>query len=487
MVYKNLDNGAGAATKVLTQQSQEIVIPSYSAWFDMSSIGDVERKALPEFFNGKNKSKTPGVYKDYRDFMINTYRLNPSEYLTVTACRRNLAGDVCAIVRVHAVLEQWGLINYQVDPDTRPSAVGPAFTGHFRVTADTPRGLEPLFPSISHKRVAASSSTSSATETEIPSAPLAVQSSLYDPEGSFKRPLVVSADKDSKKQRIMCSTCGVDCASHYLHCTKSAAVNVCGNCYAEGRFPSTLFSGDFVKLSQETTGDSWTSQETLLLLEGIELFDDDWSRIASHVGSRSREQCVLHFLRLPIEDSIATSTTTTTTTTTSTTSTTTSSVVNPVLSLTSFLATIVDPQVAAAAAETAVKSIKDNASGSAMDVDGAGAAVIGAAAAKAHSLATNDEQEMQRLTRVMIETQLRKLELKLQHFHELEASLEHERKAIERDRQKLYLDRLEMRRLLFHTKELVKDDATLDDFGGVSLQLKSSEAVNRNDAVMLSI
>lgn len=46
--------------------------------------------------------------------MMNTYRLNPSEYLTVTACRRNLAGDVGAIMRVHAFLEQWGLINYQV-------------------------------------------------------------------------------------------------------------------------------------------------------------------------------------------------------------------------------------------------------------------------------------------------------------------------------------------------------------------------------------
>jgi hypothetical protein len=73
-----------------------------------------ERKALPEFFNERNRSKTPAVYRDYRDFMINTYRLNPDEYLTVTACRRNLAGDVCAIMRVHTFLEQWGLINYQV-------------------------------------------------------------------------------------------------------------------------------------------------------------------------------------------------------------------------------------------------------------------------------------------------------------------------------------------------------------------------------------
>ena len=99
--------------KVATQTA-EIIIPSYAAWFNFSKIHEIEEKALPEFFNNKNRSKTPQVYKDYRDFMMNTYRLNPNEYLTVTATRRNLAGDVCAIIRVHAFLEQWGLINYQV-------------------------------------------------------------------------------------------------------------------------------------------------------------------------------------------------------------------------------------------------------------------------------------------------------------------------------------------------------------------------------------
>jgi len=102
------------ARKYLAAQTHEVIIPSYSAWFDMSKIHSVERRALPEFFNSRNRSKTPTIYKDYRDFMINTYRLRPTEYLTVTACRRNLAGDVCAIMRVHAFLEQWGLINYQV-------------------------------------------------------------------------------------------------------------------------------------------------------------------------------------------------------------------------------------------------------------------------------------------------------------------------------------------------------------------------------------
>jgi len=43
-------------------------------------------------------------YLAYRNFMIDTYRLNPQEYLTSTACRRNLAGDVCAIMRWRPVL-----------------------------------------------------------------------------------------------------------------------------------------------------------------------------------------------------------------------------------------------------------------------------------------------------------------------------------------------------------------------------------------------
>lgn len=111
---KSKESTESAAREHLIAQTHAIVLPSYSTWFDMNAIHDIERKAMAEFFNNRNRSKTPVVYKDYRDFMINTYRLNPVEYLTVTACRRNLAGDVCAIMRTHAFLEQWGLINYQV-------------------------------------------------------------------------------------------------------------------------------------------------------------------------------------------------------------------------------------------------------------------------------------------------------------------------------------------------------------------------------------
>jgi SWI/SNF related-matrix-associated actin-dependent regulator of chromatin subfamily C len=46
---------------------------------------------------------------------------------------------------------------------------------------------------------------------------------------------------------------------------------------------------------------SWTEQETLLLLEGLEMHDEDWNKVAEYVG-RTREECVLKFLQLPIED-----------------------------------------------------------------------------------------------------------------------------------------------------------------------------------------
>lgn len=48
--------------------------------------------------------------------------------------------------RVHGFLEQWGLINYQVDADGRPTPMGPPSTSHFHVLLDTPAGLQPLQP-----------------------------------------------------------------------------------------------------------------------------------------------------------------------------------------------------------------------------------------------------------------------------------------------------------------------------------------------------
>merc|ERR1719318_1193637 len=46
----------------VTEQTHHIIVPSYSAWFDYNSIHSIEKRHLPEFFNGKNRSKTPEIY-----------------------------------------------------------------------------------------------------------------------------------------------------------------------------------------------------------------------------------------------------------------------------------------------------------------------------------------------------------------------------------------------------------------------------------------
>ena len=43
-------------------QTHHIIVPSYSAWFDYNGIHSIEKRALPEFFNGRNKSKVGFLY-----------------------------------------------------------------------------------------------------------------------------------------------------------------------------------------------------------------------------------------------------------------------------------------------------------------------------------------------------------------------------------------------------------------------------------------
>ncbi|XP_063952761.1 SWI/SNF complex subunit SMARCC2-like isoform X1 [Lytechinus pictus] len=290
----------------VTEQTHHIVVPSYSAWFDYNSIHAIERRALPEFFNTKNKSKTPEVFMAYRNFMIDTYRLNPTEYLTFTACRRNLAGDVSAIMRVHAFLEQWGLVNYQVDADNKATPMGPPPTSHFHVLADTPSGLQPVQASKSGSGSKQSNSTQMMSMTDKDSA------------------------KDTKSTDLTNFGLRQD-----MYATKKSQISK-----AKGTSSSNI--------------KDWTDQETLLLLEALEMYKDDWNKVSEHVGSRTQDECILQFLRLPIEDPylhdgpsalgplayqpIPFSQSG-----------------NPLMSTVAFLASAVDPRVASAAAKAAIE------------------------------------------------------------------------------------------------------------------------------------
>lgn len=543
-----------AARGYLVEQTHAVVVPSYSTWFDMNKIKEIEKKSLPEFFNNRNRSKTPLVYKDYRDFMINTYRLNPTEYLTVTACRRNLAGDVCSIMRVHAFLEQWGLINYQIDPETRPANIGPPYTGHFRVTADTPRGLQPFQPlagtvTTTGKPHPSTERAASGTPAKLESN-LELRKNIYDSSGN-KLGVTNGDAKDEEtieKKTYNCFACGVDCTRVRYHNGRSArntkSIELCPNCYLEGRFPPNMSSADFIRLedpgySTVEREAAWTDQETLLLLEGLEMYNEDWNAIADHVGTRTREECVVRFLQLPIEENyleekpeqlgpLQYNRTPFT------------QADNPVMSVVAFLASMVDPKVAAAAAKSSIEEMtknlslqvssssqkknaaKDGASPKAtspeavekeaaaagtpgvksegtadhdntMDVDApegaskdnpegedddsviskAASIALGASAARAAALASHEEREMTKLVNAVVNCNLRKLELKLQQFNELEQVLQAERREIEKARQQLFLERLAMKTQCLQVQETLKRAMQVGGQEGYNLALQA--------------
>ena len=257
----------------------------------------------------------------------------------------------------------------QVDPQSRPSNIGPPFTGHFRITADTPRGLQAFQPGAN--AVQTPGKPHPATERAISATPaskadlnLDIRRNIFDKDG---KEILPAGDKDKQpngdsaaatsttttngaglgdsaikamdaaakepQKPVHCYSCGIDCTKirfHYAkndttsNATAAAAAaaattnssshqpdtkyDLCPNCFVQGRMPSTHRGSDFVKLEEPkytTIPDKdvpWTDSEVLLLLEGLETFDDDWASIADHVGTRSREECVMKFLQLEIQD-----------------------------------------------------------------------------------------------------------------------------------------------------------------------------------------
>jgi SWI/SNF related-matrix-associated actin-dependent regulator of chromatin subfamily C len=523
------------------EQTHHIIVPSYSAWFDYTCIHEIEKRALPEFFNNKNKSKTPEIYIGYRNFMIDTYRLNPGEYLSATACRRNLPGDVCAIMRVHAFLEQWGLINYQVDYEARAAPLGPPCTSHFTVLADTPTGLAPI---------TGPRPTTGASATK----------QMLD----MSKPAPNKASTKSIEETTVTATINELNAENFGLSAKGEK--------KQGTNGSVMRHHD------------WSDQELLLLLEGLEMYKDDWNKVCEHVATRTQDECILKFLQLPIEDPYLDS----------------NSAQfaaplgplayqpipfsqtgNPIMSTVAFLASIVDPRVASAAAKAAIteftkmkdevppqtmdahisnvmqaakegkpvdanynieqtgiaivneskeensensekpavnteKTTEPSTANEKMEVDSekasesdqtkkeetaeksgetkpadtqstsitlttttttttttltatvnqtkskesttnisevelksAAASALAAAAVKARQLALNEEKKIKSTVSLLVETQLKKLEIKLRHFEELEAIMDRERENLELQRQQLLQERQQ-----FHLEQL---------------------------------
>lgn len=325
--------------------------PQLASWYVPGKVHAVEKRALPEFFLGRFASKSPANYIQIRDAMIGAWRRAPSRYVTSTSLRRHLRGDACALLRVHTFLEHWGLINYGVDAEARPQPSAPPtpapVTDSLRRRVIASRvHLEEATGGPAAKRRRSSVAPGRSTADTVGEGSPAVDLSGSDEEdelvglevglagGSAGPPLfaddgrlLLADDKASDAAGVdagdvggpgeapaieyHCDECGADCSRTRFHCATRADMDLCARCHAARRYPRSMQARDFIQMtggvaaaSSRSGGSSaaWTDSETLLLLEALELYGDRWELVAEHVGSKTKDACVAHFLRIPIED-----------------------------------------------------------------------------------------------------------------------------------------------------------------------------------------
>lgn len=474
---------APGAPSAVPPQTAGLSLPAYASWFKYDAISEVERRGLPEFFSpaGAAVGRTTGTYRTLRNALVNKFREDPSRKITFTECRSVLGGDVNALLRVFNFLEHWGLINYTQNPvAAHPQARAPPAT-----------------------------TAAIAAAPEADAVPAALQLSAraggpppqhalfeFDPHRSGVLPSSAAAGAAALAARAVpawlrtynCNACGCDLtvAPRY-HCLRLPDYDLCATHYADGRFVPGVASSDFVLMDGSggatappglpSTG-VWSDAETLLLLEALELHGDKWDDIARHVGTKSKPQCLAHFLALPIEDKFldemegkpaplppgiepgprllpfedAG---------------------NPVMAQVAFLSAVVGPRVAAAAAAAALAAleIEYGTAGEAQEAAGAAAAAAAAAAiptsapldpsapptaeavrrsaavclagaaVKAKLLADQEERDIHRLVVSALDSQLRKVELKMKQLEELDDVLRKETEAADAARAVLAADK----------------------------------------------
>lgn len=495
--------GASAADQ---EPSVELYrVPACAAWFSYQDTHSHEQRFVPEFFDGQSPDKTPGVYRDIHNKIVNQYREDSSRHLTYTACRQALGGDANVILRIWTFLDDWGLINFQAKPrdshadthlQTTTSDGAPA---GYRMLYAPPTSADALHrahpPSVSN---AVAALTGTATG--------GVMLNLASRRDEHARSAVHAPDPQA---RFFCNAMPwVDCTACRYHCTKMPDVDLCPEAFAEGRFPPGCSGKDFIRIDQphlQMQGNGqWKDLETLLLLEGIELYGDNWADIAAHVGTKSQVQCISHFLQLPIEDEFMpdlgrpqgasapppapepTPQLPSGNGATAASDPQRGSIIpegqpipfadagNPIMAQMAFLAAMVGPKVAAAAAQAALESLTaedpaiahEAAQGMASsnastpeppkaEADGppsvarvriAAATALGAAAVKARVMADEEEREVRRCVLAAAEAQMERINLKLQHLETLETVVESERKKQVAARGDLFVERLKLQK-----------------------------------------
>ncbi|XP_068656155.1 SWI/SNF complex subunit SWI3A-like [Aristolochia californica] len=285
---------AEGSTAVNDCELDLFTIPSYSSWFSWDEIHDNEKLHHSEFFNNSSLSKNPRVYKQYRDFIVNKYREDPSRRLTFTEVRKSLIGDISSLHKIFQFLDRWGLINFSAPPlpssNDDPTDESENQEHIVKVDEGPPNGIRVVAYPGSTKIVGAMTSASEGSNDESSAARFMLP------------PLTSYADAFDE---IFCDNCGERWSINYYESSKDYSV-ICLKCFQNQNFRKDNSAQDYKQKEPNTIHISprWTDEENALLLEALMKYGDDWSLVAQHVLTKSKLDCILHIIQLPFGEHI---------------------------------------------------------------------------------------------------------------------------------------------------------------------------------------
>jgi SWI/SNF related-matrix-associated actin-dependent regulator of chromatin subfamily C len=281
----------------------------------------------------------------------------------------------------------------------------------------------------------------------------------------------------SENAIISCKSCQGECSSTlnstaYYH-NPAMKINLCSACFTTGKYSSEMASIDFIKIdpssfpsSGSSSSSDWTEEELLKLLEAIEKYSDSgvnmaannvWDAIAESVG-KPREACLLQFLKLPTGEQLqqlypSDSSVLSSISSSSFLNFPFSQSENPVLSVLAFLAGHVHPRVAAVASQAALSELSKLEGQENVDMQAVAATSLACASVHAQNLAAVESNRIAYWRDLLIETQLKKLQLKIESLEELEKVVEEERKEIEKQRLQIFMERFHLRKMLLQAEQ----------------------------------
>jgi SWI/SNF related-matrix-associated actin-dependent regulator of chromatin subfamily C len=271
------------------------LVPMHADWFSPSTVHRLERQVVPHFFSGKSADHPPEKYMECRNLIVAEYMENPERRLSVGDCQGLVAGiDVDDLSRIFRFLDHWGIINYCAAAPNHETQNDGLFlredsNGEVHVPSAALKSIDSLIQFDKPK-------------CRLKAADIYPSLSCHDGEESDLDGRIRERLSDNR-----CNYCSCPLPIVYYQSQKEIDALLCLDCFHNGRFVIGHSSIDFIRVDTtkdygDMDGESWNNQETLLLLEAMEIYNENWNEIAEHVGTKSKAQCILHFIRLPMEE-----------------------------------------------------------------------------------------------------------------------------------------------------------------------------------------